>query len=123
MQVVPKNDATPPAIDETASKTSAETPERAKRPDLLDAIVARSDMKRSDVKLVMDLVLAEMGTLLDAHDELAVSPLGKLMVKKRVEKPGGALLTVKLKRTGPQPGPSAATEAPGEADPGADEKD
>jgi nucleoid DNA-binding protein len=44
----------------------------------------RSPMRRADLKVVMELVLEEMGKMLDAGDEVVLPPLGKLSVKKRV---------------------------------------
>lgn len=79
---------------------SPDSADRARRGDLLDAVAARCPTKRPDAKLVMDLVLEEMGRLLEERDELVVPPLGKLTVKKRQDRPGGAMLTVKLKRPG-----------------------
>jgi hypothetical protein len=62
---------------------------------------ARSPMRRADLKVVMELVLEEMGKLLDTGDELVLPPLGKLIVKKRVARPGGGdMLTVKLQASG-----------------------
>jgi hypothetical protein len=62
-------------------------------------------MRRADLKVVMELVLEEMGKMLDAGDELVLPPLGKLSVKKRVAKRGGGdMLTVKLKRIPRHPG-------------------
>lgn len=78
----------------------AATPDRAKRPDLLEAITKRSNLKRGEVKAVMDLFLDELGLMLDARDDVVLPPLGKLMVKKRVQQFGGSMLTLKLKRPG-----------------------
>lgn len=89
--------------------------DRLKRPDLIEAIANRVSLKRSEAKMVFDVVLDEIGKALDASDEVVVPPLGKLMVKKRMEKPGGAMLTVKLKRAEADPtagdlGPLAETD-------------
>ena len=60
-------------------------------------------MRRADLKVMMELVLEEMGKLLDDGDEVVLPPLGKLAVKKkRVERPGGDMLTIKLKRLTPE---------------------
>jgi nucleoid DNA-binding protein len=103
-----------------AAKATAETPvpkaadaapapapeavvtERARRGDLLDALSERSPMRRADLKVMMELVLEETGRLLDEGDEIVLPPLGKLSVKKRVERPGGDMLTIKLKRLTPE---------------------
>jgi len=76
--------------------------ERARRGDLLDALAERSPMRRADLKVMMELVLEEMGKLIDDGDEIVLPPLGKLTVKKRVERPGGDMLTIKLKRLTPE---------------------
>jgi nucleoid DNA-binding protein len=103
--------ATPPsAAAQPSTPTPTPTPtvtERARRGDLLDAVAERSPMRRADLKVVMELVLEEMGKLIDDGDELVLPPLGKLSVKKRVPRAGGGdMLTVKLKRLAPEgPGP------------------
>lgn len=82
---------TPPAL-------ATPVPDRARRGDLLDALADQSALKRSDLKQAMELVLSEIGKLMDAGDEVVLPPLGKLTVKKRVAKDGGDVLTVKIKR-------------------------
>jgi nucleoid DNA-binding protein len=101
----PTTAAPPKAVAELASEPEAEGVEasplatdRAKRSDLLDAVAERSALRRGDLRVAMDLVLEELGKLLDAGDEVVVPPLGKLSVKKRVARDGGDMLTVKLKR-------------------------
>jgi nucleoid DNA-binding protein len=87
-----------PAAPPTPATAQA-ADDRARRGDLLDALAERSPMRRADLKVAMELVLEEMGKMLDAGDELVLPPLGKLSVKKRVAKPGGGdMLTVKLRR-------------------------
>lgn len=84
--------------------------DRLKRPDLIEAIAKRVSLKRSETKMVFDVVLDEIGKALDASDEVVVPPLGKFMVKKRQEKPGGGMLTLKLKRA--EADPAAGDVAP-----------
>lgn len=81
------------------------TTDRVRRGDLLDAMSERSQMRRADLKVIMELVLEEMGRLIDEGDEVVLPPLGKIVVKKRVPRDGGDVLTVKLKRQ-----PSGATD-------------
>ena len=51
----------------------------------------------------MELVLEEMGKLLDDGDEVVLPPSGQARrEKKRVERPGGDMLTIKLKRLTPE---------------------
>ena len=70
-----------------------------RRADLIAAVSERTAMKRSDAKIVLDLVLQELGRALDERDDLALPPLGKLSVKKRKpDADGPGLLTVKIRR-------------------------
>lgn len=92
------------AVAEDVSTPSAPAvDDRLKRPDLIEAVAKRVSLKRSEVKMVFDVVLDEIGKAMDASDEVVVPPLGKLMVKKRLEKPNGDMLTVKLKRAAADP--------------------
>ncbi|MBL4628255.1 MAG: HU family DNA-binding protein [Roseicyclus sp.] len=90
--------------------------DRLRRPDLIEAIAARVSLKRSEAKMVFDVVLDEIGKALDASDEVVVPPLGKFMVKKRDQKPAGMMLTLKLKRASEDPtaGDLAPLAEPGE---------
>ena len=92
-------EATPPSPDTGASSTT----EALRRPDLIQAVADRVSLKRSEAKMVFDVVLDEIGKALDANEEVIVPPLGKLMVKKRLPKPNGEMLTLKLKRASADP--------------------
>ena len=98
-------EATEAAVEATAAvrASGSADDDRLKRPDLIEAIAKRVSLKRSEAKMVFDVVLDEIGKALDASDEVVVPPLGKLMVKKRLEKPGGNMLTIKLKRADADP--------------------
>ena len=118
--------AVEPGEELPASQEGAEAPAqeesaqdgRFRRGDLLEAVSARSALKRSDVKLVLDLVLEELGQAIERRDELILPPLGKLSVKRRKPEGGGAdVLTLKLRRGGPAA--AKADESP-LADPGED---
>ncbi len=93
----------PVGVVEQSAAAAPKSDDRLRRPDLIEAISARVSVKRSDVKMVMDVMLDELGKALDGADEIVVPPLGKLMVKKRLDKPNGRMLTVKLKRAQPEP--------------------
>lgn len=90
--------AMPAAPTEPDATPKADAPEMFRRPDLIKAVAERSALKRSDAKMVLELVLEELGKALDAQDELALQPLGKLSVKRRKTTGNGEMLTVKLKR-------------------------
>jgi len=99
------------------ASSDASSDDRLRRTDLIGAIAARVSLKRSDAKMVFDVVLDEIGKALDVSDEVIVPPLGKLMVKKRDLKPGGPMLTLKLKRADAAP---TAGDVPPLAEPNED---
>ncbi len=84
----------------TPEAEPSDTPTGAgfKRNDLIDAVAARSELKRSDVRVLMELVLDEIGNALDREDEIALAPLGKLSVKKRKDAPNGNIIMTRIKR-------------------------
>ncbi len=107
--VTPTSPAAPepqPAAEGAAASAS----DALRRPDLIQAVADRVSLKRSEAKMVFDVVLDEIGKALDANEEVIVPPLGKFMVKKRIEKPNGEMLTLKLKRA--QADPTAGDVAP-----------
>jgi hypothetical protein len=90
-----------------ASKGDDAADTRFKRTDLIEAVAERTALKRSDAKVVLELVLEELGKALDHNGELVLPPLGKLSVKRRKpDADGPDILTVKLRR----PGPAAAKD-------------
>jgi nucleoid DNA-binding protein len=103
--------AAPTAPTAAAAPPVATVTDRARKGDLLDAMAERSPMRRADLKVVMELMLEEMGKMLDKGDEVVLPPLGKLIVKKRMARAGGGdMLTVKLKRQ-PEAGTGGDTDA------------
>lgn len=89
------------AVDAAAPDASAAAAgdPRFRRSDLIEAVSQRTALKRSDAKVVLDLVLDELGRALDRSGELVLPPLGKLVVKKRKpDADGPDVLTLKLRR-------------------------
>jgi len=110
------------APQETAPATGAEgdaaQDTRFKRPDLIEAVAERTSLKRADAKVVLELVLEELGRALDTNEELVLPPLGKVMVKKRKpDDDGPDILTIKIRRPRPASGGTGETPLadPGEA--------
>ncbi|RMA42454.1 HU family DNA-binding protein [Rhodophyticola porphyridii] len=108
----------PPEAEPVAEEAGAETgaggtgSEKFKRGDLLAAVAARSAMKRSDLRIVVELVLEELGKALDSGKDLVVPPLGKVNVKRRNPARNGDVLITRIKRHQSSP--------EGLADPGED---
>ncbi|KQB97779.1 hypothetical protein AL073_02255 [Loktanella sp. 1ANDIMAR09] len=82
-----------------------ETPETAKtedgtlkKPELLDAVVARTNLKKRDVKPAVEAALAVLGEALREGAVVNLPPLGKLRVVKTKPLDGGAaVVTLKLR--------------------------
>jgi nucleoid DNA-binding protein len=90
-------DGAPDAAADDAAPTQDSNP-GFKRNDLIDAVAGRSELKRSDVRVLMELVLDEIGNALDRHDEVALTPLGKFSVKKRKDANNGNIIVTRIKR-------------------------
>ena len=100
-----------PAPKKTAAPEAAkESGVVLKKSDLLDQIVARTNLKKRDVKPAVEAALALMGDALRDGTELNLPPLGKLRVVKSKDLDGGAsVVTLKLRT--PKNASAAAQEA------------
>lgn len=100
-----------PAPKKTAAPEAAkESGAALKKSDLLDQIVARTNLKKRDVKPAVEAALALMGDALRDGTELNLPPLGKLRVVKSKDLDGGAsVVTLKLRT--PKNASAAAQEA------------
>ncbi|WP_081625834.1 HU family DNA-binding protein [Yoonia vestfoldensis] len=89
-----------PAQSDTSMTSVSASVAQLKKPDLLDQVVARSLLKKRDVKPALDAALALIGEALARGDELILPPLGKIRVVKTKDIGDGAqLLTLKLRST------------------------
>ncbi len=79
----------------------AETePVLMKKPELLDAVVARTNLKKRDVKPAVEAALAVIAEALVKGSDVNLPPMGKLRVVKSKELGEGAhVLTLKLRTT------------------------
>lgn len=69
-----------------------------KKPDLLDQVVARTNLKKRDVKPAVEAALSVIADALARGDEVALPPLGKLRIVKAKDLSEGAqVLTLKLR--------------------------
>jgi DNA-binding protein HU-alpha len=79
--------------DRLARKTAAAAVETIKLRNLVDTVAAATGAKKPDAKVMIEAVLAALGTGLAAKSVFVVPPLGKL----RVAKSNGSVLTLKLR--------------------------
>lgn len=84
---------------------------QVKKPEFLERVLEKTDVKRRDAKPAIEAALAELATILMAGDEVNIPPLGKLKVVKSKEVGEGAqVLTLKLRTMKDGAGQSAAKE-------------
>ncbi len=77
--------------------TDAET-NLIKKPELLDEVVLRTNLKKRDVKPAVEAALAVLGDALRDGSEVNIPPLGKLrVVKSKTLENGAAVMTLKLR--------------------------
>lgn len=92
-----KTTAEPEATPEVPETASAE-PYVLKKPDILNKVVARTNLKKRDVKPAVEAAMAVLGDALRAGTEVNLPPLGKIrIVKSKSLDDGAAVLTLKLR--------------------------
>jgi nucleoid DNA-binding protein len=85
-----------PVID--APEVDLDAVELVKKPQLLDRVVTRTNLKKRDVKPAVEAALAVMREVLQDGAELNLPPLGKVRLIKTKELEGGAsVMTLKLR--------------------------
>ena len=68
--------------------------------DLVDKVAASTDVKKKDVKTVVEATLLAMGAALKAGESLNLAGLGRMRVARAGNDDGGAM-TLKLRMGGP----------------------
>jgi len=86
-----------------------------RKKELIDAVVARSGIKKKDAKPVVEAMLDVLGDALSEGRELNLQPLGKVMVKKSKDLPAGKVMITRIRQSKPATDgentvPSAAAE-------------
>jgi nucleoid DNA-binding protein len=90
-------------VNETPKITGPEL----KKKELVDMIVARSGVKKRDVKPVVDAMLAVMGETIAEGREMNLAPMGKLKITRMKKTTKAHIITARLRRT-----ESDVTDAP-----------
>jgi len=102
----------------TARATRADAPALRKK-EFLQRILTVTGAKKKDAQGIMEATLKVLGDALSRGESLALPGLGKARVGRQVDKTGGEMLVVKLRRGGaPKPGAARkiADETLAEAD-------
>ncbi len=88
-----------------------------KKPDLIDRVVARTGMKKKDVKPVVEAAMAILGDALEGGREVNFPELGKVKVNREKELANAKVIICKLRRNkpaatgGPASGPGPLAKA------------
>ena len=98
------------AIDQAvaATLTGSSEPEELKRKELVDLVVARSGMKKRDVKPVVESMLEVLGQTLGEGREFNLPPLGKLKVQRMKDNDGTQVMVAKIRLQDTQKSDDAA---------------
>ncbi len=87
-----KGGATAPAATEKPAAA------QLKKPEFLERVIARTDVKKRDAKPAIETALAVLGEALAAGEDVNLPPLGKLRVVRSKDLDGGAqVMTLKLR--------------------------
>lgn len=90
--------ATPVKVKTATPKAVVSDDGPFKKGPLLDAVVEKSGVKRSDAKLVVEALLDVMAAKLIAEEDMQLPPMGKLKVVKSKDVGQGAkAITLKLR--------------------------
>jgi DNA-binding protein HU-alpha len=96
----PKGATLQPSVVETLSPVVVSNELRKK--ELFELVVARSGMKKKDVKPVVEAMLAVLGDAWAEQREMNLPPLGKFKVQRGKELPDGRALVLKLRQKSSQ---------------------
>ena len=70
-----------------------------RKPELISAVVAKSGMKKKDVKPIVEATLAVLGSALQDARELNLEPMGKIKVTREKKRPTGKVLVARIRQT------------------------
>ena len=85
------------AADETTDTGKSDKKQPYKMQDLMQAIADRTELKRSELREAAGLVCEAIGQALDDGQTVSLPGLGKITPRKRDSKPGGDMLTARIK--------------------------
>lgn len=112
LAVVKAEEAAAAALEAEAEAETGAEPEAGaegeaslvlRKKDFVERVMIASGVKKPVARDVSEAVLKVLGEALDAGETMTLPPLGKIRVTKHLDKQGGEVLQVKIKRlTGPE---------------------
>jgi nucleoid DNA-binding protein len=95
----------PAAVQEVPEATQATEGETSsivvKKPEFIERVVARSGLKKKDVKPALEAILAQLADELTEDKELSLPPFGKIMVNRTKDTANGTVVIAKVKLSKP----------------------
>ncbi|WP_299041335.1 HU family DNA-binding protein [uncultured Tateyamaria sp.] len=86
-----------------------------RKKELIEAVVAKSGMKKKDVKPAVEATLAVLGEALQDGRTLNLQPMGKVKINREKKLASGRMLVARIRQNDPSP---AAQDAPASGDTG-----
>lgn len=87
---------TPPTVVE--APTPVVLGPMMRKPELVNAVVSKTGMKKKDVKPIVEATLAVLGAALQDTRELNLEPLGKVKVTREKKRTTGKLLVARIRQ-------------------------
>ncbi|WP_229801298.1 HU family DNA-binding protein [Tateyamaria omphalii] len=87
-----------------------------RKKELIDAVVARSGMKKKDIKPAVEATLAVLGEALGDGRALNLQPMGKVKINREKKLASGRLLIARIRQNDPSDAKTAGDDAPAVAD-------
>lgn len=95
----PAKDSSATAKEAVAKKpTQIELGPVLHKKELFDAVVARSGLRKGDVKLIVENTLAVLGEALQENRELNLPPFGKVKAQREKKVAGGRMVITKIRQ-------------------------
>lgn len=86
---------------EVVSEDTAPQSMVIRKKEFIQRVVTESGAKRSDVRLISEAVLKVLGEALSSGEGLVLPPLGRARIARQIDKTGGEVLVIKLRRNTP----------------------
>lgn len=96
--VTPRKTATERAKPVAAPKPASSAVPMLRKKELIERVVARSGIKKKDAKPTIEAMLAILGEALDKGEVLNLQPMGKVMVKRVIDKPNAKILVCRVRQ-------------------------
>ncbi|MEP1198095.1 HU family DNA-binding protein [Tateyamaria sp.] len=96
--VAPKPEPAAPATVVDAPKPVVLGP-MMRKPELINAVVEKSGLKKKDVKPIVEATLAVLGAALQENRELNLQPMGKIKVNREKIKPNGKVMIARIRQS------------------------